>query len=70
MSRVTAVLGSALFFVIAPLTIAGLIPFGCRGGACSRPSSVSPPFVHWASDVRPNWKEQSARPSVTSKEWR
>src|SRR5207237_9421265 len=27
MSRVTAVLGSALFFVIAPLTIAGLVPW-------------------------------------------
>jgi len=43
MSRVTAVLGSALFFVIAPLTIAGLIPFWMSRW------SLQPPFFGFAA---------------------
>jgi len=43
MSRETAVLGSALFFVIAPSTIAGLIPFWMSRW------SLQPPFFGFAA---------------------
>jgi hypothetical protein len=41
MTRGLAVLGSAVFFLIAPTTVAGVVPWGFRNGVCKRRSSIS-----------------------------
>jgi len=42
LQRTTAVLGSAVFFVVAPCTLAGLVPWAITGW------QLQPPFLVWS----------------------
>jgi hypothetical protein len=65
----------------APVLVTGLIAkeerfeckessYGSRGGSVDQGASFTVSCGSRPIDVRPNWKEEPERPSLTGKQWR
>ena len=52
--RTIAVLGSAVFFVVAPCTLAGLVPWSITGW------QLRPPLLGLGADAR-HWRDNDSR---------